>query len=70
MAAQQDPAAVTHALVQIFNCQIDGKPDHASAWAAELCRLLGCEDIINTRGRELRRDFHAGPRNAMGWLCE
>jgi hypothetical protein len=43
----------------------NGRKDHASAWAAELCRLLDCGDIVNTRGQELRRDFHAGPRDAI-----
>lgn len=37
------------------NC---GNHDEASAWAAEVVALLQCDDILNPRGLELRRDFH------------
>ncbi len=40
--------------------------DEASAWMAEACRLVGCSDIVNVRGGELRRDYHAGPRD-VAW---
>ncbi len=38
-----------------------GRHDEACAWMAESCRLIGCFDIVNVRGLELRRDFHTGP---------
>jgi type IV secretion system protein VirB9 len=66
MTTQDDaPRNVRAALFQALFFKNNGKPDHASAWAAELCRLIGCADIVNPRGQELRRDFHAGPRNAV-----
>ena len=55
--------AVTIALGEVCSSQAVGRYDTARAWAAELCRLLLCEDIVNARGWELRHAFHAGPRN-------
>jgi type IV secretory pathway VirB9-like protein len=62
-------AELIQTLHKILLLKAAGQSDAASAWAAELVRLLGCHDIINTRGRELRRDFHAGPRDALKWLA-
>ncbi len=48
-----------------LDLSMEGKKDEASAWMAEACRLIGCSGIVNVHGRELRLDYHAGPRNVV-----
>ena len=59
------PKELLQALTQAFDHKAAGRHDQASAWAAELCRLLQCTDVINIRGRELRRDYHVGPQDVI-----
>ncbi len=60
-----DTTLFLFAIAQAMTHKIAGNGDEASAWMAEACRLVGCSDIVNVRGRELRRDFHAGPRDVV-----
>ena len=65
MINQIDAELFSSAIANAVTHKTEGRDAEASAWMVEACRLIGCSDIINVRGRELRRDYHAGPRDAV-----